>query len=286
MKGSAMKNGRFAFLFTMLLFLTGIAFAQNETDFEISIENGKVTITGYKGEKSGALVIPEKIQGMPVTVIGERAFAYGYNFSSVTIPDSVIEIGKRAFSQIHLSSIIIPASVRIIGERAFYFNRLTSVTVPDSVSSIGLEAFAFQVSDFRTEGLNAFFIMMYKNEVTITRYNGRGGNVIIPERINDMPVVAIESSAFTYSRITSITIPDTVRTIGSEAFAGNSLTEVNIPNSVKYIGHSAFFNNNIRNVTIPHSIENMGVGVFSSNPLNQTVRSDLEARFGKDVVGN
>lgn len=251
------------FLIIGFMVSLNIIFAQSETDFEITISNDTVTITDYKG-KSGKVIIPENIQGMPV-----------------------VEIGERAFLQKHLTSIIIPKTVRIIGQEAFRGNNLRKIIVPDTVISIGIDAFYFQFDSYKSEGINAFFTMQYKNEITIMEYNGWGGDVVIPERIDGLPVVAIGRESFTYSRISKITIPNTVRIIEAGAFTGNYLQELYIPNSVISIGHNAFSNNNLfHNITIPDSVKNIGFGIFSSNPLNEKIRSELQERFGEEVVGN
>jgi hypothetical protein len=63
----------------------------------------------------------------------------GKTASSFTIPDSVTEIGNRAFSGCtNLTSVTLPNSVTEIGNRAFSgCTSLTSITLPDSVTEIG-----------------------------------------------------------------------------------------------------------------------------------------------------
>jgi hypothetical protein len=104
---------------------------------------GGVTITGCTG-KAAALVIPAAIEGLPVTSIGESAFA-GYGLTSVIIPAGVTSIGDSAFSACWgLTSVIIPGSVTSIGAGAFSMcSSLTSVTIPASVTAIDGFAFAW-----------------------------------------------------------------------------------------------------------------------------------------------
>jgi hypothetical protein len=116
-------------------------FAQNAGDFKTAVANGRVTITGYTGTAKD-VQIPERINGLPVTAIGNRAFAAN-ELKSVTIPNSVTSIGAGAFFENRLSSITIPNSVTSIEQNAFGFNELKSVTLPNSVTTIGPTAFAY-----------------------------------------------------------------------------------------------------------------------------------------------
>ena len=113
------------------------------TEFNYTINNGTVTITGYTGP-GGAATIPDTINGLPVTSIGNSALSGCWTLTSVTIPNSVTSIGDSAFAYCTgLRSITIPNSVTTIGSSAFYdCNGLSSVAIPNSVSTIGDSAFA------------------------------------------------------------------------------------------------------------------------------------------------
>jgi len=143
--------------------------AQNydsEDDFRVApLDGGKsLVITGYRGNKQ-FINIPPSIGGIPVTGIGEEAFAeteivritipsgitfidYGafalcYFLTSVTIPSSVTSIENSAFASCEsLTSISIPSGVTFIGSYAFSkCIGLTSITIPASVTSVDLAAF-------------------------------------------------------------------------------------------------------------------------------------------------
>ena len=80
-----------------------------------------------------------------VTGIGENAFNYRQDLTSVNIPNSVTTIGHYAFWYCTgLTSVNIPSRVTSIGGYAFYgCNGLTSLTFPSSLTSIEYMAFAF-----------------------------------------------------------------------------------------------------------------------------------------------
>ncbi len=96
------------------------------------------------------------------------------------------------------------------------------------------------------------------------------GNVVIPEEVTYMNetrrVTYIENRAFyDCSGLGSVTIPNSVMSIGSYAFQGCSrLTSVTIPNSVTSIGVSAFQRRSgLTSVTIPNSVTRIGASAFA-----------------------
>ena len=78
--------------------------------------------------------------------------------------------------------------------------------------------------------------------ITIAKYTGTGGAVVIPSETNGLPVDSIAIWAFRdFTNITSVTIPDSITRIGVEAFYGcTGLTDVTIPGSVTNIERGPF----------------------------------------------
>ncbi len=105
-------------------------------------EYGKgYAVTGRGQCKNTIIRIPSSHLGLPVVAIN---YLRGDDIKSVEIPNSVTEIGDRAFSGCKgLTSITIPNSVTSIGKNAFYnCTGLTSIMIPDSVTSIREETFS------------------------------------------------------------------------------------------------------------------------------------------------
>ena len=119
--------------------------AQQSGYFDYSTDGSTVTITCYSYAGPGDAVIPETINGLPVTSIGGAAFSDNTSLTSVTIPDSVTSIGDCAFGIcIRLTNVTIPDSVTSIGYSAFWAcSGLTTVTIGNSVTSIGDSAFIY-----------------------------------------------------------------------------------------------------------------------------------------------
>ena len=100
--------------------------------------------------------------------------------------------------------------------------------------------------------------------VEITGYSGSAEKVDIPEKIDGKSVTRIGDEAFEYSRLASITIPDSVTSIGSYAFYFcTNLRSVTIPDNGTKIYRRAFFNcTSLKSVTIPASVKFIGPEAF------------------------
>ena len=98
----------------------------------------------------------------------------------------------------------------------------------------------------------------------ITGYNGTDTVVVIPSKINGITVETIGHTAFRYSSVTSVTIPDSVTFISDSAFAYcSSLTNISIPNSVTAIGSFAFEGcTKLESITLPSSLRSISEFLF------------------------
>jgi len=95
--------------------------------------------------------------------------------------------------------------------------------------------------------------------------------LVIPEKINNLPIVSIGANAFNNKGLTSVKISNYVTSIGDSAFEANQLTVVVIPNSVTSIGISAFANNKITSVKIGNYVTTIGNKAFLNNKLKGNI---------------
>lgn len=126
----------------------------------------------------------------------------------------------------------------------------------------------FSVEEIQTyDDLN---LTLINGEYVIVGVNNRDiKEVEIPASYDGKPIVSIGKSAFfVCSSLTSIIIPNSVKTIGANAFSGcSALESITIPNSVTSIGNWAFSNcSNLQNVNFESksTLENIGEWSFSN----------------------
>lgn len=214
-----------------------------------------LTITGYEGTLPREVVLPRKIDGIPVTRIGNHAFVNS-TMAQVYIPEGITEIGQSAFHNNRvLTQVTIPKTVRSIEESAFSWNLgLTQVSIPDSVSHIGQGAFIR--CPWPSNQPEPFVIC---GDGILLSYNGSESHVEISSSVKH-----IDNAFYENSTVTSVHIPETVRSIGSTAFYQCAqLQRVTIEEGVTSIGQSAFYNcKALTSIQIPDSVASIGQWAF------------------------
>jgi len=200
----------------------------------------KLFLGRYPKAKAGAYTIPNSVTG-----IVEMAFNDCKSLTSVTIPNSVTNIGGNVGGAFlgctSLTSVTIPNSVTSIRDRTFSdCTSLTSVTIPDSVTSIGNYAFS---------GCTSLTSVTIPNSITS-----------IGERTFD-----------SCTSLTSVTIPNSITSIGRYAFNGcTSLARIIFQGKITpdNFSHYDAFNGDLSDKYLSRSYG--GIGTYTTTaPVNK-----------------
>lgn len=233
----------------------------------IKLADGTMMITQYSGNEE-TVTVPDEIMGLPVTVIGEGAFAKNQTVRHVILPDSVTTIQREAFAACtNLVSVKIPQNLQEIGDYAFSDCVSLSELHTDELSSINMGANL--PYSLHTLGEQAFL-----NCQSLTRV------VIRPTLAN------WEVNTFMRSGLQSVTIMDGVTQIPDNAFAGTRLTEVEVPSSVIKIGAGAFSTcEQLQTITLNEGLDIIGESAFSGTAISEiTIPSTVTALWGMDFA--
>ena len=227
---------------------TGVMIVRgDENDWEV-VGN---EVVAYNGSATN-LVIPNQVGNTKITGIGNNFCKHGDNtnpiddsilgVTSLKISEGITSIGTAAFngcSNIQ-GTLTIPSTVTVIGSAAFMNCGFTGkLIIPRSVTTIYGGAFS---------GIHFNALEVYSTNINMGAYNQCS------------------------SIIGSLTIGNTVETIGPGAFSGGSYTgDLYIPRSVRTIGSGAFnaCYNLTGKLTIPNDVTSIEPGSFGGVPFNE-----------------
>ena len=168
---------------------------------------------------------------------------------TVTVPDSVTEIGEGAFANLNgLKRIIIPGTVKKIGVNAFAYNAtLETVVMQEGIEEIGEKAFA------GCDNLkNITFSQSLKKIGSMAFYSCDNLQEIeIPRKVEVLSYNVFDDCR----KISKVTLNEGLKTISSEAFADTIFREISIPSTVTSIEQNAFAGNNkLENINLNGNI--------------------------------
>ena len=207
------------------------------------------------------------------TSAGAPWYQYRSDIRKINIGNGVTSIGEYAFENcVMLLDIVVPEGVTSIGNRAFSgCTALAEITIPDSITSIGDDVFSG--CDFLE--FNAYDNALYLGNETNPYYilYSAASKDIASCAVNRKTKIILHDAFKGCYLMRSVTIPESVRSIGGRAFSGcTALAEVSIPYGVTSIeDYTFYYCTSLTKVTIPDSVTSIRQGAFSACALKSIV---------------
>jgi hypothetical protein len=200
-----------------------------KSDYETKVENGSITITKFIGFDEKEIIVPNIIDGLKVTTIGESAFSKCTGIEKIVISEGITEIHNGAFfGCTALKDVVLPTTLRKLGkvpsvpkgmyswqwpryEGVFENCAITEIQLPPSLGFIGGKAF---------------------------RYCRNLQKMNLPNGIKSLQ----EECFYGCTSLSEVLLPDNLHSIGCDAFGGSGLLKIDIPSTVSKIEKHAFRN--------------------------------------------
>ena len=185
---------------------------------------------------------------------------------SYTVAEETAFIDEGAFASAQITSVTLPSHLRNVGKGAFVGARITSLTLPDGFESMDDTAFWY-MSKLERVDLGGATIL----SDSAFRYDRALAEVNFRPDLNRLAEVG--DYAFDTTALTSVTLPDSVTSIGKGAFSNDTaLTSLHLGSGIATIGESAFVAaNNLASLTV--------------DPANTVYSVEDGALYGKGDAG-
>ena len=182
------------------------------------------------------------------------------------VAEGTSTIDEGAFSSAQITSLTLPSSLRSVNKGAFVGSQITSLTLPDGFESMDDTAFWYMPKLERVDlgGTTALPNSAFRYDKALAEVNFR------PDlnRLTD-----VGDYAFVGTALISVTLPDSVTSIGQGAFSSNTaLRSVHLGSGLATIGESAF-------------VDASSLSSLTVDPANTVFSQEDGVLYSKDDAG-
>lgn len=284
---------------SMTLYAMWDVFSGAENDLVVEMEEGFVRIVAYHGSAE-TMAIPETINGLPVTEIGQRAFQGNTTLRRLTIPARVTQVGQEAFADTALAEVTFLGKDTALGAQVFARSRgltrltlpasltavprgmvqgctsLTEITLPDTVSSIGADAFngcTFLHTITLPASLTGFSTDMLRG----TSLSSIAVSPLHPDlqaAAGALYANGGQTLVYLCPKVEgSFSVPEGVTYIAPRAMENAAITALTLPEGLQSIGDRALSGLRLNALALPEGLTALGSSAL--NPLPRLKQLDL-----------
>ncbi len=223
---------------------------EKSTDFETGEYGGftyykysdHIEIDDFNEEYEGDVVIPDEIDGLPVTTIGYYAFDECQYITSIHIPANVTEIQDGA-----LNAVYVKWGISIGG------------------GGVNSSLKAINVDEQNPVYCSVDGVVFTKDQKTLVKYPAGAGSYTIPDGVE-----VLGAYSFYFTAAGEIIFPESVKRIESHACMGLDAVRLELPQNLEYIGNSAFSNlRGIYSLVIPESVSVIDNSAFFYSSVDE-----------------
>lgn len=252
-------------------------------------------------QKLQTVTIPTSVQA-----IGVSAFQACGNLLTATLPASVTEIGDGAFNGCgNLTTVSMGDNVKRIGAGAFsYCQKLTDMNIPSRLEEVGKDAFAYDAGYYGSGSTTSIPCIERIAAENGVRYVGRVAYKWVDFSKSSLNIKEGTVSIADYfvgvrlgyggdaSRLTSITLPSTLRILGECCLVCTGISSITLPDALEKIGDRAFagdasngdYQSKLRRITIPKNVKYIGQEAFIETALVRVNYNAVEADTWKETT--
>ncbi len=206
--------------------------------------------------------VPAEIDGHPVKLLQQEAFARNILLTEITIPEGVVIIDTWVFRFCtNLKKVNLPDSLQIIEDGAFLgCSSLEYIKIPPNVRVINGFSMCTNLKkvDFAPENIQAIGYMAFSGCSRLEEFT-------VPPNVTYIDMYAFENC----KSLKKVTFNSKLYEIEEDAFSGcTALESIVLPSSLKYVNNFAFYGCNLKSVTFEGDLTSLSATAFNKNALS------------------
>ena len=243
------------------------AFANNRSIQSVKLPEGVKVLGNYAFSKSTGLTSLEL--GNSLESIGDLAFWNCSMLETLSIPPSLHSIGRNAFYGCSdLKFVVASEKTRTLLKSSGIADDNITLSAPTAEPTFVVNGVMYKVLSEANDGQKGT-VQIGDGETLATDANG---SLSIPANVDrdgkNYTVVSVAPNAFRNSKLTSVTLPEGIKTIGKSAFRGAQLASFVMPSTVEQIDEASFcMASKLMNITLSPKLKVIPKDAFSYSGL-------------------